>query len=220
MAIPLRFHPHLPGDLPVELVDACIVLPPLRGGLLGDALLVRAMGRWCALTRASLLEEFVRLPLTKDGVHFRSDDRHLVLTATNGSTIAVEVADDDGPRCAELFPSMPTAPATGSPAAPPPSVEWFPQIADLVSRGRMIDAIKLYREATGVGLKEAKEAVERGAPPPARPQPAAAPSGPWLDEVRALVAKDQLIQAIKRYREATGVGLKEAKDAVEALGRG
>jgi large subunit ribosomal protein L7/L12 len=41
--------------------------------------------------------------------------------------------------------------------------------------------------------------------------------GPWLDEVRALKAEGNLIQAIKVYREHTGMGLKEAKDAVEGM---
>jgi ribosomal protein L7/L12 len=34
------------------------------------------------------------------------------------------------------------------------------EIADLVRRGRKIEAIKRYREATGVGLKAAKKYVE------------------------------------------------------------
>ena len=34
-------------------------------------------------------------------------------------------------------------------------------IADLIRQGRKIEAIKLIREETGVGLKEAKDAVER-----------------------------------------------------------
>ena len=41
-----------------------------------------------------------------------------------------------------------------------------------------------------------------------------------LQRVRALVAQNQMIQAIKEYRAVTGVGLKEAKDAVEAIQRG
>lgn len=32
-----------------------------------------------------------------------------------------------------------------------------------IAEGRMIEAIKLYREATGVGLKDAKDAVDRWA---------------------------------------------------------
>jgi ribosomal protein L7/L12 len=50
-------------------------------------------------------------------------------------------------------------------------------------------------------------------------------SGPEHDaaiadpELRALLAQKQLIPAIKRYRQLTGSGLKESKDAVDALQR-
>ena len=40
---------------------------------------------------------------------------------------------------------------------------------------------------------------------------------PRMDEVVALLRDDRKIQAIKVYREITGAGLKEAKDAVEQL---
>jgi ribosomal protein L7/L12 len=43
------------------------------------------------------------------------------------------------------------------------------------------------------------------------------PGGPWLEEVRSLKAQGKLINAIKVYREHTGVGLKEAKDTVEGM---
>lgn len=39
----------------------------------------------------------------------------------------------------------------------------------------------------------------------------------WLFEVQALVAQGKKIEAIKRTREATGLGLKEAKDYVDGL---
>ena len=35
-----------------------------------------------------------------------------------------------------------------------------PQVMDLVRRGRKIQAIKLFRQETGVGLREAKEYIE------------------------------------------------------------
>jgi len=35
------------------------------------------------------------------------------------------------------------------------------EVAELVRLNRKIEAIKLYREMTGVGLKEAKEVVDR-----------------------------------------------------------
>jgi large subunit ribosomal protein L7/L12 len=35
-----------------------------------------------------------------------------------------------------------------------------PALYDAIGRGKLIEAIKIYREATGVGLKEAKDAVD------------------------------------------------------------
>ncbi|WP_187284862.1 ribosomal protein L7/L12 [Streptomyces sp. uw30] len=40
---------------------------------------------------------------------------------------------------------------------------------------------------------------------------------PRMDEVLTLLRDDKKIQAIKVYREITGAGLKEAKDAVERM---
>jgi ribosomal protein L7/L12 len=36
-----------------------------------------------------------------------------------------------------------------------------PQIQDALRRGNKIEAIKIYRDLTGVGLAEAKQAIER-----------------------------------------------------------
>jgi hypothetical protein len=44
--------------------------------------------------------------------------------------------------------------------------------------------------------------------------------GPEVEgELLSLLGRGEKIRAIKLYRERTGVGLKEAKDAVEALAR-
>ena len=51
------------------------------------------------------------------------------------------------------------------------------------------------------------------------PAQAAAP-GPALDEIRRLAKAGNLIEAVKKYRALFDVGLKEAKDAVEALQAG
>ena len=45
-------------------------------------------------------------------------------------------------------------------AAPPGDVAWLGEVAALKAQGKLINAIKLYREKTGLGLKEAKDAVE------------------------------------------------------------
>jgi ribosomal protein L7/L12 len=46
-------------------------------------------------------------------------------------------------------------------AAPPPGASYEEQLHHCIDHGRKIEAIKLYREHNGVGLKDAKEAVER-----------------------------------------------------------
>ncbi|NUT34008.1 MAG: hypothetical protein HOV79_13145 [Hamadaea sp.] len=59
------------------------------------------------------------------------------------------------------------APALGRDLRPDASVDE--QIRRHLAAGQKIQAIKLYREVTGVGLAEAKTAVERmqaGGPPP------------------------------------------------------
>jgi ribosomal protein L7/L12 len=90
------------------------------------------------------------------------------------------------------------------------------EIVLLLQGSKKIEAIKVYRERTGVGLKEAKDAVEaleRGESLPTR-EPL--DSTMEAEIVRLLEARKK-IEAIKVYRERTGVGLKEAKDAVEAV---
>jgi ribosomal protein L7/L12 len=90
------------------------------------------------------------------------------------------------------------------------------EIVLLLHGGKKIGAIKLYRERTGVGLKEAKDAVEaleRGQSLPTRETV----DSTMEAEVVRLLEGGKKIEAIKVYRERTGVGLKEAKDAVEAV---
>lgn len=94
------------------------------------------------------------------------------------------------------------------------------QIAQLVRDNRMIEAIKLYREKTGAGLKEAKEAVEllqAGQSPP--PVSASAHAADRSAVIHQYQVKGK-IAAIKLYRDQTpGCGLKEAKEAVEEIAR-
>ena len=45
-------------------------------------------------------------------------------------------------------------------ATPPPGDQLDPEVVQLLTSGRKINAIKLHRERTGVGLKEAHDAIE------------------------------------------------------------
>jgi ribosomal protein L7/L12 len=112
---------------------------------------------------------------------------------------------------------LPATPLTDSPSEA--------NVRALLAAGDKIAAIKHYRALTGLGLKESKDAVdalEAGQSRPIVPTSPSSGSGAAAaadPEVLRLVQAGQLIEAIKRYRELTGAGLKEAKDAVEGLGR-
>lgn len=103
---------------------------------------------------------------------------------------------------------------------PPPgqlSADASPE--QLVRAGQKIEAIKRYRELTGVGLREAKEAIEafeRDGTLSLPPKSSAVLRQVHDSEIEAQIRSGHLIDAIKLYREKNGVGLKEAKDAVEA----
>lgn len=98
----------------------------------------------------------------------------------------------------------------------------------LLASGNKIQAIKLIREMTGLGLKEAKdmaEAMEAGRPV-AMPRPTPSveverpPQSDAWTEIDQLMRAGNKIEAIKRHREAFGTGLAEAKQAVEARASG
>lgn len=97
-------------------------------------------------------------------------------------------------------------------------------LQQLVAQGRTIEAIKLVRRNTSMGLREAKAYVESlttlssPAAPDMQHTPLEADSN-VEQEVRHLLSQRQKIEAIKLVREATGWGLREAKDYVEALER-
>lgn len=109
------------------------------------------------------------------------------------------------------------------------------EIEQLLAQRRKIEAIKLYREATGVGLKDAKDAVEALEAGQRRPdprEPAGAsdetggarevrdsrPLGPQgRAQVLAALRQGRTGEAIGHYRADTGVGSDEAERAVAAL---
>ena len=99
------------------------------------------------------------------------------------------------------------------------------EIRNLISQGETIQAIKLYREATGAGLAHAKSAIEYFERTGSFEDPAlvaetfTTDSPHCVDEVARLMRLNQRIAAVKFYREQTGSGLKEAKDAVERIAR-
>lgn len=93
------------------------------------------------------------------------------------------------------------------------------EIREVMRQGKKIAAIKLYRARTGVSLMDAKEAMDAfcrsGSLPPAPAREAPVADGD--EEIWEAMRQGQKILAIKLYRERAGVGLKEAKEAIEAM---
>jgi ribosomal protein L7/L12 len=93
-----------------------------------------------------------------------------------------------------------------------------PIVIEALHRGETIEAIKLLRVATGLGLKEAKDVIDGYADDKLATSRAILPTGQLSASVVEALQQGNKIEAIKRLREQTGLGLKEAKDAVDASG--
>ena len=134
-----------------------------------------------------------------------------------GSTLvarkAIDAARRELDRAAEPEASVPV------PDSAPRTVINDRELDAALRAGEKIAAIKRYRELYGVGLKEAKDAVEAmqaGQVVVHPPQIADDPPPQLQPELDRLIAQGLKIPAIKHYREVTHLGLKESKDAVEA----
>src|SRR5262245_6233545 len=109
-----------------------------------------------------------------------------------------------------------------SEGVPMPSLQphHVQQIHQLIHSGQKIQAIQVYREATGVSLAEAKQAVEEMALLEGTRPPSGMRSfdNPVLEsKIRSLLAKGKKIDAVKIYREEYGISLAQAQDAVNRI---
>ncbi len=103
----------------------------------------------------------------------------------------------------------------------------FKEVLELIRAGQKIEAIKRYHQLTGSGLAAARDAVEkleRGemisltsvktGTSLAASQPDTAQA---VQRIHELVTSRNKIEAVKLYRQTFGLGLKESKEAVEAI---
>lgn len=91
-----------------------------------------------------------------------------------------------------------------------------PVVRTALSQGHEIEAIRLLREHTGLSLADAKAAVEQEGVMVSLGTTSTGPEGQLPPHVLAALAQGEKFEAIKLLREATGLGLNEAKSAVEA----
>ena len=101
------------------------------------------------------------------------------------------------------------------------------QIGDLVRAGQLQGAIQLFQQTFNTGLAEAQSAVEALAQNrsvnltgltiniPATMQPSL--DAATMSRIQGLVRQGNKIEAIRLFREATNLGLKQAKEAVEDI---
>ena len=141
--------------------------------------------------------------------------------------------------------ARPGAPEASA-ASPPPDLSAFDddafreRVVAEIDAGRKIEAIKLVRERTRLGLADAKALVEalasgeesvdldlaRRSLDQQQQDVAAGIDAALVDdpglaaELVVEIAAGRKVEAIRLLRERTGLGLKEAKDAIEALERG
>ena len=116
-----------------------------------------------------------------------------------------------------LIPGLPAAQEVTPRAA-------LDEVRLLAQNGDLIGAIRRYRELYGVGLKEAKDAVDALAANKiievhrAFSGPLSAEeTGRALDEVKEMLRSGNKIAAIKHYRELNDVSLNQAKDVIDQV---
>ncbi|MFN2196283.1 MAG: hypothetical protein ACK2UW_09195 [Anaerolineales bacterium] len=126
-----------------------------------------------------------------------------------------------------IIPAELRTPASGGSSAVRPEAFFQPDqiakiqaISRLVHEKKKIEAIKLFREVFGTGLKEAKEAIEqleRGEAVSIN-IPAQGTTNPAEVEaaIRRYLQDGEKIDAIRFYRETFHQGLKDSKDAIDA----
>lgn len=140
----------------------------------------------------------------------------------------------DPPSFSAAAHTTPSSSATAAGATLTPEV--VAEVDRLVVAGQKIHAIKVYRDHSGVSLKEAKDRIEHWSVSTTAPHPAAVshttaphssitatPSSvraslppSVASTIDAQVAGGSAIAAIKTLREHTGLGLKESKNVIDA----
>lgn len=105
--------------------------------------------------------------------------------------------------------------------ADPLNEQLIDQLREQLHAGRKISAIKLYRQHTGASLVAAKNYVEglaAGRDLGTDDLPGQLP-GTQLDEVLDAIEAGKKLEAVKLYKESSGVSLMEAKEFIENLMR-
>jgi ribosomal protein L7/L12 len=92
------------------------------------------------------------------------------------------------------------------------------ELLRLLASGKKLEAVKYYKDHTGASLvnsKNAVETLERGGSLPGMDGQDS--EAEFTSELRSLLQQGRKLQAVKLYKDRTGVSLMDAKNAVEAI---
>lgn len=103
------------------------------------------------------------------------------------------------------------------PVAIDPAAASDPEVLDSLAAGQKINAIRRYRELTGVSLKEAKDAIDYLELNPARKKKTGGGTLPVDAGIRDMIRRGQKEEAIRAYQNFTGVSLSDARDEIERI---
>ncbi|WP_163512615.1 50S ribosomal protein L7/L12 [Fodinicola acaciae] len=115
---------------------------------------------------------------------------------------------------------IPARPAAGPIHQVPIGPDTLVEIRASLARGQKILAIKQLREATGLGLADAKrlaDAMEAGHQPPSRGGQASERKPDLARRVRELRAAGRDMEAVQLVADETGMGLADAERFVRSL---
>ena len=109
-------------------------------------------------------------------------------------------------------------------AADPASSGTVDDVVSMLEQGRKSDAVRVYREQTCAGVREATAAVDaidriEKAPLANSYASRASREANFKADLWALIQNGQKIEAIDLYRKLTGQSLQKAREAVESLTR-
>ncbi|HET8823816.1 MAG TPA: ribosomal protein L7/L12 [Terriglobales bacterium] len=90
-----------------------------------------------------------------------------------------------------------------------------PNVLDAIQRRNLVEAIKLLREQTGLGLKEAKDLIDAHTDARAPVRSEFSPDALPPSAAAALQQGDK-VEAIRLLHTETGIELKEARTVVES----
>lgn len=95
------------------------------------------------------------------------------------------------------------------------------EIRSLLDARQKIQAIKLYRQHTGASLADAKsavDAIDAGESADVNDLDAHVELDPTVEkEIVDLLDRGETVQAVKKYHDETGRGLKQSKEALQRI---